>query len=169
MPKQIIDSFKGEYAFLSNFYHLSTPIIYMAEVYPTVEHAYQAAKSPTAEGRKAIRLASSPGMAKKFGRVIPVRKDWEEVKLFIMKSLLDQKFRSDISLLEKLLATGDAELIEGNWWGDEFWGVCRDKGLNHLGKLLMEVRKELRNEHIGDYRTQAKLEDTIHKNIKEAF
>ena len=65
------------------------------------------------------------------------------MRIDIMTALVTQKFNRHIDLRKKLLATGDEELIEGNWWGDTFWGVCRGKGDNHLGKILMEVRSKL--------------------------
>jgi ribA/ribD-fused uncharacterized protein len=73
-----------------------------------------------------------------------MRPDWEQVKILIMTSLVRDKFTRHQDLKEQLLATGDAELIEGNWWGDTFWGVCKGKGENHLGKVLMKVREELK-------------------------
>jgi predicted NAD-dependent protein-ADP-ribosyltransferase YbiA (DUF1768 family) len=109
--------------------------------YPSVENAYQAAKS---HGMDTRLLVCSAGEAKKLGKLGMLRPDWEEVKLGIMEDLLRQKF-SIPELQEKFLATGDATLIEGNWWGDTFWGVCRCKGENHLGILLMKIRDELRS------------------------
>jgi ribA/ribD-fused uncharacterized protein len=72
-----------------------------------------------------------------------MRDDWNDIKIDVMRDLLQEKF-SDDDLRELLLATGDAELIEGNTWNDYFWGVCLGEGQNWLGKLLMEVRKELK-------------------------
>lgn len=72
-----------------------------------------------------------------------MRSDWEEVKLGVMEGLLREKF-SDPELRRKLLATGERELVEGNDWGDSFWGVCAGRGKNHLGRLLMKLREELR-------------------------
>jgi hypothetical protein len=62
-----------------------------------------------------------------------------------MESLVKEKFTRDTELGAKLVATGDEELVEGNYWGDTFWGVCRGVGQNHLGKILMKVREELRS------------------------
>ena len=135
----MIDSFSGEYDFLSNF---SPSIVsFEGEEYPTVEHGYQAAKTLLAEGRLAVKEAATPGLAKKYGRRLKLREDWEKVKIGVMEQLLREKF-SDVELREKLLGTSPHELVEGNWWGDTFWGVCRGKGENHLGKLLMKIRKE---------------------------
>jgi ribA/ribD-fused uncharacterized protein len=112
--------------------------------YPTVEHAYQAAKTLDIENRCAIRDLDTPGKAKRMAWSFPLRLDWEQVKLDIMRDLVRQKFFSHKNLGRKLLSTGALPLIEGNTWGDHFWGVCRGKGENHLGQILMNVRKNLR-------------------------
>lgn len=92
-----------------------------------------------------LRIAAlpTPLAAKRTGRVVLLRADWEEVKVEVMRAVLKAKF-SDPELADALLATNDAELIEGNWWGDKFWGVCRGVGKNKLGQLLMQLRAELR-------------------------
>jgi ribA/ribD-fused uncharacterized protein len=135
-----IDSFKGEYRWLSNFY--LAEVVLDGFVYPSSEHAYQAAKTLNLEERRAI-LSMSVSEAKKAGRKVTMRSDWEDIKLDVMLRLLRQKFAHP-ELRSKLLATGDAELVEGNWWNDTFWGVCRGVGQNNLGKLLMVVREECR-------------------------
>jgi len=143
MPKQI-DSFRGEYFFLSNFYSCEM----VAEwdqgfsKAPTLEHAFQAAKAVRREDFEAICRAATPGAAKRLGKTIPIRGDWDAVKLRVMEDLLRQKF-SNPELRKKLLETRGSELVEGNDWGDIFWGVCRGKGENHLGKLLMKIRDSL--------------------------
>ena len=86
---------------------------------------------------------TNPVKIKRFGKTIKLRLDWEEVKVQIMLGLLRQKFKKGSSLGNRLLATGNQKLIEGNTWGDTFWGVCQGKGLNVLGKLLMQVRDEI--------------------------
>lgn len=136
-----ITSFKGRHRFLSNFW--PAKVCLNGVFYPTVEHAYQAAKFQNPSTRNRIRVASSPGQAKRIARKMPgLCDDWEQVKIAVMKGLLLEKF-SEGSLRRQLLATKDAELIEGNAWGDTFWGVCNGRGQNHLGRLLMEVRSEL--------------------------
>jgi ribA/ribD-fused uncharacterized protein len=135
-----IDSFKGEYRWLSNFY--LAEVVLDGFVYPSSEHAYQAAKTLNLEERRAI-LSMSVSEAKKAGRKVTLRSDWEDIKLDVMLRLLRQKFAHP-ELRSKLVATGDAELVEGNWWNDTFWGVCRGVGQNNLGKLLMVVREECR-------------------------
>ena len=128
----MIVEFDGEYAFLSNFY--DSPIFYEGITYPTNEHFFQAMKTLD--------------LAKRMGRNVQLRPDWEKVKVDVMRTGLMLKF-TDAALAEKLLATGDEELVEGNWWHDNTWGNChctecsRKGGRNLLGMLLMELRKEL--------------------------
>ena len=101
--------------------------------------------------RKAIAAAETPGKAKRMGRQVKLRPDWEKVKLYYMELGLKLKFQ-DPALAKKLIETGDEELIEGNWWHDNTWGSCycvkcsRIAGRNLLGMLLMELRKELQYE-----------------------
>ncbi len=143
-----IDSFSGEHRFLSNFwYH---PIRMGGEMYPTNEHAFQAAKTLQSKEREHIRLANTPGDAKHLGRVMTLRKDWEEVKLEVMYRINRQKFRYNEELKDKLLSTLGSELVEGNHWGDTFWGVCDGVGENHLGKILMRIRSELKAERADE-------------------
>lgn len=130
--------------FLSNFYGPS-PVKYLGETFATVEHAYQAAKTKRKVERDHIRSLATPGQAKKAGRQVTLRKDWEDVKVRVMRKLLQQKFAIP-ELREKLLATGHAYLEEGNYWKDEFWGVCKGKGKNILGLLLMEIRQKIHTE-----------------------
>ncbi len=142
----MINKFDGPFAFLSNFYH--SPIIYEGLEYPTVEHAFQAAKTLDIDERRYIAVLPTPGAAKRAGRNVHLRKDWEDIKIDVMRECLKEKFK-DPELFASLLATGDRELIEGNCWHDNFWGVCscersQGQGQNHLGKLLMELRTELR-------------------------
>lgn len=139
-----IESFSGEYRFLSNFYPAAVHLD--GVVYPTVEHAYQAAKTLDPEERETIRLSPSPSIAKKLGRHLRMRQDWEEIKLETMALLVIEKFETNIDLATKLLGTGQAELVEGNWWGDTYWGVCRGKGENNLGRILMATRQQLAKE-----------------------
>lgn len=142
-----IDCFDGKYAFLSNFY--SSPIAPFDDgiVYPTVEHAFQAYKTTDINKRKEIAAQPTPGKAKRLGRHVKMRDDWREIRIDIMYIALKEKFR-DLELRTKLLATENAELVEGNTWSDNFWGdchcpKCRDiKGENNLGKLLMKIRED---------------------------
>jgi ribA/ribD-fused uncharacterized protein len=136
-----IDSFSGINRFLSNFY--PAVVVLDDDEYPTVEHAYQAAKTIDPEERRVIQSSTTPAMAKKLGRHVTVRDDWLDIKLGIMAELLVQKFTNDPRLSDLLVGTAPAELIEGNWWGDVYWGQCRGYGENHLGRLLMAIRAEL--------------------------
>ena len=137
----MINEFRGQYRFLSNFYPCL--IEFEGNVYISVEHAFQAAKTLDEDWRESIFWARTPSDAKRIGRKVPLREDWEEIKLSVMENLLRQKFNI-FDFKSALLATGDEELIEGNWWGDTFWGVCNGQGENHLGKLLMKIRSEIR-------------------------
>ncbi len=137
----VIASFHGEYRFLSNFW--PSTIVYDGAVCASVEHAYQAAKCVDPAEKEMIRLASTPGRAKRLSRRVVLRTDWESVKVGVMRECVRLKFRTHADLAALLLATGDAFLMEGNGWGDRFWGVCGGEGANWLGRILMEVRAEL--------------------------
>jgi len=138
-PMKKINRFDKEYSFLSNFY--SSPIWDDGIVYPTVEHYFQAMKTLDPNQRRTISMAATPGIAKRMGRKVQLRKDWEQVKEHYMLFALRQKFL-DPTLKERLLATGDTYLEEGNTWHDTYWGVCNGVGENRLGYLLMQVREE---------------------------
>lgn len=140
-----IDSFKGEHRWLSNMY--ASPVSVDGIVYPTAEHAFQAAKTQDPEEKMKIAKAKSPAMAKRIGQQVTLRPDWDGVKRQVMAEILRLKF-ADPVLARKLVSTGDAELIEGNHWHDNYWGwcgceKCGGQGQNVLGQLLMELRKEL--------------------------
>lgn len=137
----MIDSFDGEYEFLSNFYE--QPILYIGHWFNTTEHAFQAAKAALDSDVKRIQAAKTPGQAKRLGRKIQLRSDWEAVKLQIMFDILWIKFENP-DLRAKLLATGNQPLVEGNNWGDKFWGKVDGVGKNHLGIVLMDVRQKIR-------------------------
>lgn len=137
----VIEHFAGKYAFLSNFYPAT--VVFDQDAYPSVEHAYQAAKTFSQRDRDAIRVVSTPGKAKRLGQTVEVRPEWNDIKVTVMEKLLWKKFEHPF-LREMLLETGDAPLIEGNTWGDVFWGQCKGKGENHLGRLLMDTRARIR-------------------------
>lgn len=145
--KKVIDSFSGEYRFLSNFWYsdfiFRFPKVGYCKV-KTVEHAFQAYKSLSPKKIKEILSANTPQRAKSLGRSCKVRKDWEDIKLNIMYQLVKKKFQKNYQLRERLVATGNAKLIKGNNWKDTYWGVYKGEGENMLGKILMKVRKELR-------------------------
>ena len=155
MNKNIIDSFRGEYAFLSNFYEFS--FVYKESHWKTAEHAFQAMKFDCYRSdidyrskrdlRYSIWMAETPKLARKIGnrKTKLFDKDkWEQIKDGVMREILDKKFYYLI-LRNKLLDTGDMILIEGNDWGDTYWGVCNGVGENRLGKILMEIRNGVRN------------------------
>ena len=143
---EVINQFTGYYSFLSNFYPCK--VEYEGDIYPSVEHAYQAAKTFDKSERQKIRNAKTPGLAKKLGRHVSLRPDWEDIKVTVMLQLLRSKF-SQPELKQKLLDTGDAYLQEGNYWYDAFWGVDlrTGTGKNVLGRLLMKIRDELRKDN----------------------
>ncbi len=132
--------FFGNYRFLSNFWPAN--VEYAGVIYKTVEHAFQAAKTLDPVERGIIGAKETPGAAKKAGKFITLRSDWEEVKLNIMFDLVTAKFAEE-PLRSELLSTGNAELVEDNNWGDTFWGSCDGVGQNHLGRILMKVRDNL--------------------------
>lgn len=137
----VIDSFRGENYFLSNF--ADCRFEWHGVVFFSVEAAFQGAKTGDDATLRVFRYYS-PAESKREGRRVLLRRDWEEVKDSIMKELLMAKFSQNEDLKKKLLDTGDATLIEGNTWGDKYWGVCKGVGKNRLGELLMEVREELK-------------------------
>ena len=139
--KEVIDRFDGEYEFLSNFFPAKVNLDGIE--FPALENAYQAAKNFDLDRRKEF-LTLTAGKAKKEGRKSVLRPDWEQVKILVMTGLVRDKFSRNPELRKMLLDTGDSELIEGNYWHDTFWGVCRGEGENHFGKILMKVRGELR-------------------------
>jgi ribA/ribD-fused uncharacterized protein len=136
-----IERFSDEFAFLSNFHEAH--VEYEGITYPSVEHAFQAAKTNDEQERKMIREALSAGKAKRLGKKVKLRKDWELVKIGIMEELIRKKFMNK-QLREMLLKTGDKILIEGNDWNDTFWGVCNGKGQNNLGLIIMKIRGEIK-------------------------
>ena len=138
-----INAFKGEYAFLSNFY--PSELKFQDYRYASVEHAFQAFKMVTLFNHERVRKAHSPGSAKTLARSLPKREDWDTVRNGVMLICLREKFFKSWDLGNMLLLTGDLKLVEGNTWGDTYWGVCRGKGENKLGQLLMQVRQELKD------------------------
>lgn len=133
-----ITAFKGKYRFLSNFY--DAPFSYELAAWPTSEHAYQAAKTFDKDQKTSIQLCATPGAAKRLGKMVTRRSDWEEIKVRVMGEILKAKFDQNDYLKRQLTATGTEDLVEGNTWGDVFWGMCKGEGQNNLGKLLMDLR-----------------------------
>lgn len=133
-----INEFKGDYRFLSNFW--------VEMDGSTAEHRFQALKTLDPDEQVEVLTAPTPGQAKRLGRKVTLRADWEKTKLKTMVMVVTEKFVADPELMQKLLDTGDAELIEGNTWGDTFWGVDLEsgQGQNVLGQILMALRAEVR-------------------------
>lgn len=151
---KVINSFVGKYRFLSNFY--MHPIKYAELVFPSNEHGFQAMKANDLSQRIHFQIQAflpyievngkseqlkqmTCNAAKRAGRNLVLRPDWEQIKIVVMMDLCKIKFQ-DPYLRKLLLETEDAELIEGNWWHDTFWGVCNGIGRNELGKILMAIR-----------------------------
>lgn len=141
-----ITFFRGENYFLSNFFPCT--VTYEGITYPTSEHAYQAMKTLKQSIREEISKLGTPGEAKRVGRKIDIRSDWERVKIKIMEEIVWEKFSKHEDLKKLLLSTGDTLLFEGNDWHNDYWGVDRVtlKGKNHLGKILMKTRKRLQEQ-----------------------
>lgn len=137
----MILEFKGEYAFLSNFYQ--APFTLDGKTYPTVEHYFQAQKAIDSIDFKRILSTNSPGEAKAIGRKIKIRLDWNEIKDNIMFHGVYAKFDQNEDLKNKLISTSTQILKEGNNWGDTYWGVDLKTGIgeNMLGKILMRCRE----------------------------
>jgi len=141
------------YAWLSNFSpHLITMEKWGHKEQVTVEHAYQACKTEDKKAQLAILRAGTPQEAKRRGRGVPLIEGWDQMKRGVMERLVRQKLKENRGLIDELLQTGDAELVEATWWHDTYWGVCtcdrhRGQGENHLGKIWMKLRRELQPEH----------------------
>lgn len=162
-PSKLIDYFDdfepehNRFRFLSNFYAVPGGVVAWVHAFGielrdyeavTTEHIFQAAKATNVGDARWILDAPTPGIAKKRGRGVDLIYDWEEAKFLVMRQCLAAKFPAGESVMSRLLlATGDAWLVEGNSWGDDFWGVDMRKpdrpGLNWLGHLLMARRAEL--------------------------
>lgn len=136
---------KDYYYEFSNFHILKFPIEHEGISYPTTEHFYQAMKTKNLDERRMVASLASPSEAKKMGKKISLREDWDDIKYDVMYHCVKQKFESDEELKELLLGTRDRWIIEWTFWGDEIWGMhsLSSKGCNALGKILMRVRREL--------------------------
>ena len=138
-----INSFRDKYFFLSNFYEAS--ITYNGLTYRNNEAAFQAQKCINPEDRETFTNLK-PLEAKRKGRKVALRRDWEQVKISIMADIVKAKFEQNKDLAQWLLDTGNVYLEEGNDWGDRIWGTVNGQGANNLGKILMNVREELKND-----------------------
>lgn len=144
-----IDHFREEHRFLSNFWFMPKPLAYQDNTYPTVEHFFVAMKTQNLDQRREIASIEKPGDVKKAGRELTLRDDWEGIKRNVMRFGVERKFFDNPDLAEQLLATGNAILIEGNYWHDQTWGNCfcekcaNVDGENALGIILMNTRLTL--------------------------
>lgn len=138
----VIREFQNQHRFLSNFWLVV--IDFEGHLYISTEHAYQAAKTLDPVIRQQVRNVTHPGQVKKFARTIPLRSDWNVVKLGIMEQLQRLKYQNP-ELKKLLLSTYPDKIEEGNNWRDTFWGIDLKSGIgqNHLGKILMKIREEL--------------------------
>lgn len=140
----MISEFKGKFRFLSNFFNCPNGVLYDNYLYKTSEHAYQSAKSDYDLYKDTLRKSHvTPAMAKQMGSEIGLKYNWEEIKDNVMLEVVRNKFNRNELLAQLLFQTEDQELIEGNNWGDKYWGQVDGVGQNKLGKILMQVRDEL--------------------------
>lgn len=139
--KYKIDRFRGDFFFLSNMFPCKFE--YGEVTFKSVEHAYQYHKTMSPEEQARVLKCNDPKDTKRISRTFKfIRYDWHEVKAEIMYHLVKEKFLQNKDLSEALLMTKNFELIEGNWWGDVYWGVYEGRGKNILGKILMIIRDE---------------------------
>ena len=148
-----IKSFRGKHAFLSNMFE--APVM----GYKSAEAAFQASKASNEADRAKFKNLSGKE-ARALGRKIKLRSDWNNVRVDVMRDIIRAKFRENPELAKQLLATGNANLVEGNTWGDTFWGEVNGLGQNQLGKILMEVREELRQADTSGADAEAKPQET---------
>ena len=135
-----IKGFFGEYRFLSNFWPCQ--IVYKGFTFQSSEALFMAHKSGLEEDFEKFSKFIKPGDAKRAGKQVQLRSDWDQIKFDVMEKVLRLKFEQNPDLMEKLLATGDTYLEETNHWKDLCWGVCEGLGENNLGKLLMRLREK---------------------------
>ena len=144
---RMVREFQGRFRFLSNFF--PSPIMWNGKVWPTAEHLFQAMKTEDPKIQEKIRQANKPGEAKRLGYEVVPKPNWKTIKRQMMLLILRMKFKQNPKLIQKLIDTGDMKLIEGNYWHDNYFGVCKchrcknKEKHNHLGKLLMQLRKEI--------------------------
>ena len=142
-----IRNFQGEYLLFSIFWPCE--VMVSGIPYPSSEHAFQAQKTLHLPSRQLMSKLATPGKAKRYGRSLKIRPDWDLMKLSVMEDVVYSKFMQNDDLCRKLIDTGDAFLVEGNSWGDQFWGVAPGKdgsstrGHNWLGRILMLQRSRL--------------------------
>ena len=146
-------NFDNEFSFCSNF--AACEITYEGRAYKTSEHAFQAAKTLNPNEKEWVASASTPGEAKRRGRQVTLRPDWETVKDQVMLDIVRIKFQ-DPDMKWRLIKSRDWILCENNYWHDNYWGNCTCErcqnifGQNKLGKILMQVREEVINQVLED-------------------
>lgn len=162
---KMINSFEGNTYFLSNFFEKE--FTFLTGSWKSAEHAFQAMKTLDSQEQEWVRSAPTPGIAKRRGRVVKLRPDWEQIKDFTMEAILRAKF-SDPELKRKLILTCDYGLCEGNTWHDNYWGDCSCPkcagivGRNQLGKTLMKIREDLINEMLERRRANgSEIENSV--------
>jgi hypothetical protein len=172
---EAILGFTRENRWLSNFE--AADVVYEGETYRTVEHGYMAAKTLDPSIRQQIQALATPGEARRLGKSIQLRNGWDMMRLEVMEQLNRQKWTLHEHLRSKLLDTGDAYLEETNWWHDNFWGVCTcqkcasvlafaEWRLNHLGKIIMKIRNELRPIRHQDVELTEEAVEILNKAFK---
>ena len=140
-----INSFRGEYYWLSNFYPVD--IFYKGRLYPSVEHAFMSSKSDSEEWKIFCSDSSNPpGKVKVAGRTVKLVDNWNNIRIQVMRECILLKFSQE-PFKSKLLSTGNINIVEGNDWGDTYWGfdIRKGKGKNYLGRIIMETRDILKN------------------------
>lgn len=141
-----IEHFRKHYYFLSNFFR--STITYKGHQFPTVEHAFQAAKCTSTADFEKILNCETPYQAKKLGLLVAIQDNWDSKRVDIMRQILKEKFCKNPHLKELLVNTGQRKIVEGNYFHDNYWGQCmceehrNIQGENMLGKLLMEIRND---------------------------
>ena len=138
----VIAGFRGDYRWLSNFERCD--ILYKGIMYKSSEAAYQAQKTTNIKARYIFSKLDARE-SKTLSRIIHIRPDWDDVKLEIMEDICRIKFNLP-QFKPRLASTGNMEIIESNYWGDTFWGVCDGEGENHLGKIIMKIREEIKQD-----------------------
>ena len=137
--------FFGKYGFLSGFCRCTLKIEWKGEIFDftCIDEAYNARRTFDIDVQKTFQ-SIGPREATRKARDMKRRPGWRSARVEIMTNLVREKFRQNEGLAILLLNTGDAHLENTNRWGDKFWGVCDGEGQNNLGKILMEVRDEMK-------------------------
>jgi ribA/ribD-fused uncharacterized protein len=162
----VISSFTGEHHWLSNF--SPHPVVFSGKTFPTTEHLFVWHKTDDEDERlkvfgrevwddehnEVVRVPLTPGQVKRLGRMLPLRREWDDMKVGVMFTCLQLKITQHPEVGLKLLGTKDTFLVEGNTWGDNFWGCTPNRGTmggwignNWLGRLWMMHRQDLQRRY----------------------